>query len=93
MLEKIVNELIEWRKMMSISYYNTKEKEQYYKKCYELCECVHWQIGKLQSLEEIISLMEKLAIPLNEHNYSAMLKRYLNKTLPLEQPNTRRLYL
>ena len=56
MVNKIVEELKYWRKESNNKHANIKEKIEYYKRCYELCIALKWQMKELKEVEERIGI-------------------------------------
>lgn len=60
MLDKIIKELKYWKEASnSTKPYNDRERELYYKKCYELCCAIDWKITELQDLEPKTNVQSK----------------------------------
>lgn len=89
MLDKIIEELKYWRSKTTSSHFDKKTKEEYYKKCYDLCVAINWQIKELKSLEEKVGLTGKaifdyartyattyLQMPIQEFNHIAYKNTY-----------------
>ena len=56
MVDKIIEELLFWREKSLRVHSNFREREQYYKRCYELLEYVNWCVKDLEQYEESVDL-------------------------------------
>lgn len=56
MEDQIIEELKYWRKKSNGKHVDFKEKKEYYKRCYELCLAIEWQIVDLKALEDRVGI-------------------------------------